>query len=92
MSWPAMSLYFPSLLNPVIRATINRGLIRRSCSGARPIFSNTPGRKGSIRMSTVFSISLIKANPAAVFVFTEIDSFRRVSASDVDGGRLFVCA
>lgn len=54
MSWPAMSLYFPSRRKPVIRATIRRGLcFRRASVGERPRRSRTPGRKGSIKMSAV---------------------------------------
>jgi hypothetical protein len=49
-----MAEYFPSRRKPVRRTVTRRGFsLRRVVAGSRPSFSSTPGRKGSMRMSTV---------------------------------------
>lgn len=69
-----------------MRATIKRGFIfSRSC-GSRPDFSRTPGRKGSIKMSTRGIRDLRRARPAGDLRFMAMELLRRVSWSLVGGG------
>lgn len=73
----------PSLLNPVIRATINPGFEAIRSFGSNPNLSKTPGRKGSIKTSArqsddlsgmgAESIFLSTAKPSGVLRFSEID-------------------
>jgi hypothetical protein len=69
-----------------MRATINRGLILSSSLGCRPIFSRTPGRNGSIRMSIRGRRVLINASPPELLRFIAMELLRRVSWSEVGGG------
>ena len=81
-----MSLYLPSRRNPVIRPTINLGLIPSSTSGPNPRFSSTSGRYGSRSMSVVGMSDFMKFTPLADFMSTAIEVLWRVRRSGVGAG------
>jgi hypothetical protein len=65
---------------------IRRGLVFSRSLGFRPIFSRTPGRNGSIRMSVRGRRVLIRDRPPGVLRFIAMELLRRVSWSEVGGG------
>jgi len=83
-----MSLYFPSLLKPVIRANIILGFMLCKTSGPRPTLSRTPGRKGSIITSAWETSFLMKSCPEGDFRSTAIEDLWRVRRSDAGWGNL----
>jgi hypothetical protein len=91
MSWPAMSLYLPSRLNPVILPTIILGLTFCKTSGPNPNFSKTPGRNGSITTSACLTKLLTSSTPALDFRFAAIEVLWRVRGSVGGGGGLLEC-
>lgn len=83
-----MSLYFPSLRNPVMRPRIALGFRASRTSGPKPSFSRTPGRKGSIMMSMCGTKDLTNSTPEGDFKSTAIEDLCRVRRSEVGGGSL----